>query len=305
MTSPTVPPAQPPVWMGYAPDAPPSWAWQPGRYPAYSQRRPSRWPWIVLTLFLLFLLISGGMVVLFGVFGFTGYANSATEMQTFTMNIYPKLVLNNDIGSIHVRATSSGNVITVQATKHSSSWTNLNDIQMSYAQNTATNTVTVNVDRLNTPTFFTALNVDFDVTVPSAAALQLKTNTGSINVSGVSGQMELSSNTGSLEVNDGTVGGNTELTTNTGSVTFNGTIEQSGIYTFTTDTGSVNVTLPAESVFHVDASAATGSINTNFPGVVVQHRQLVGSDAHGDVGASPQATISLRTSTGSINLYQG
>jgi DUF4097 and DUF4098 domain-containing protein YvlB len=147
--------------------------------------------------------------------------------------------------------------------------------------------------------------VDFDVKVPPAAVLQLKTNTCSIDVSGVSGQMTLSSNTGSLQVSGGTVKGNTALITNTGSVTFNGAITEGGTYTFTTDTGSVNVTLPAESVFHVDASTDTGSINTNFTGVVVQHREVTGADAHGDVGSSPQATITLRTSTGSINLYQG
>jgi hypothetical protein len=298
-------PEQPPVWTGYAPGTPPPWAWQPGAYTPYPPRRPSRWPWIVLTLFLLFLLIGGGTVVLFGVFGFTGYATTSTEAQTFTTSAYPTLVLNNDTGSIHVRAAPSGNVISIQATKHGNPWSNLNDIQVSYAQNTTTNSVTVNVDRVNTTSFFTALSVDFDVTVPSAAALQLKTNTGSIDVSEVSGQMALSSNTGSLQVSAGTVKGNTALTTNTGSVTFNGAITEGGTYTLTTDTGSVNVTLPAESVFHVDASTDTGSINTNFPGVVVQHRQVVGSDAHGDVGSSPQATISLRTSTGSINLYQG
>lgn len=298
-------PEQPPVWTGYAPGTPPPWAWQPGAYTPYPPRRPSRWPWIVLTIFLLFLLISGGTVVLFGVFGFTGYASSATETRTFTTSTYPTLVLNNDTGSIHVRAASSGSEITIQATRHGSPWANLNDIQVSYAQNTTTNSVTVNVDRVNTASFFAALSVDFDVTVPAAAALQLKTNTGSIDVSGVSGQMTLSSNTGSLQVSAGTVKGNTALLTNTGSVTFNGAIAESGTYTFTTNTGSVNVTLPSESVFHVDASTDTGSINTNFPGVVVQHRQVVGSDAHGDVGSSPQATITLRTSTGSINLYQG
>jgi DUF4097 and DUF4098 domain-containing protein YvlB len=79
---------------------------------------------------------------------------------------------------------------------------------------------------------------------------------------------------------------------------------EDGTYTFTTDTGSVNVTLPAQSVFHVDASTSTGSINTNFPGVIVQHHQVTGADAHGDVGAAPQATLTLSTSTGSINLYQ-
>jgi hypothetical protein len=64
------------------------------------------------------------------------------------------------------------------------------------------------------------------------------------------------------------------------------------------------VTLPADGVFHVNASTDTGSINTNFPGVIVQHRQMVGADASGDVGSSPQATVTLRTNTGSVNLYQ-
>lgn len=295
---------QPPVWTGYPPGTPPPWAWQPGMSTPYPPRRPVRWPWIVLTFVLLFLLVSGGIAALFGVFGVTGYSTSATETQTFTVSTYPTVVINNDTGSIHVRAAPSESVITVQSTKHGSPWATLNDLQVSYAQNTTTNTVTVNVDRLNAGTFVTALSVDFDVTVPSAAALQLKTNTGSIDVSGVSGQMALSSNTGSLQVSGGTVKGNTELVTNTGSVTFDGAISESGIYTFTTDTGSVNVTLPTESVFHVDASTNTGSINTNFPGILVQHYQMTGADAHGDVGASPQVTLTLSTSTGSINLYQ-
>jgi hypothetical protein len=301
-----VSPERPPVWAGYPPGTLPPWAWQPGVYTPYPPRRPpSRWPRVVLTLVLLFLLISGGVAVLFGVFGFTGYANSATETQTFTMSTYPTLVLTNDTGSIHVRAARSGNVISIQATKHGSSWSNLNDLQVSYAHTPTTNYVTVNVERVNTASFFNALRVDFDVTVPPAAALQLKTNTGSIDVSGVSGQLTLSSDTGSLQVSAGTVKGNTALITNTGSVTFNGAIAESGTYTFTTDTGSVNVTLPAESVFHVNASTSTGSINTNFPGIVVQPRQLTGADVRGNVGGSPQATITLSTSTGSINLYQG
>lgn len=101
------------------------------------------------------------------------------------------------------------------------------------------------------------------------------------------------------------VSGTTRLFTNTGSITFTGSIDRSGTYRFETNTGSVHVTLPSTSVFHVDASTNTGSINTNFPAVNVQHHQFTGADAHGDVGNSPQATVSLRTNTGSITLYQG
>lgn len=278
-----VPLAQPPAWSGYAPGTPPPWAGQPG---LYHPRRPVRWPWIVLTFFLLFLLIAGGAFFLFAALGynFAGYTNSVTETHHFTVTANPTLVLNNDTGTIHIHAASSGSQITILATRHNGAGTNPNDIKVNYAQNMEMNTVSVSVDRVNNFTFFGSLNVDFDVAVPASSALQVKTNTGGIDVSGVSGQMV--------------------LTSNTGSITFDGAIGPGGSYSFQTNTGSVNVTLPGASVFHVDASTDTGSINTNFPGVAVVHRQFVGADAHSDVGSSPQATIRLRTNTGSINLYQ-
>lgn len=137
------------------------------------------------------------------------------------------------------------------------------------------------------------------MTIPSAATLQLKTATWSIDVRGVSGEMVLSCHSGSIEASDGTVSGQTQLITNAGSVTFTGAIERSGSYRFETISGSVNVTLPSECVFHVEASTITGSIHTNFPGVTVQHHHAVG-----DVGSFPRAAISLRAVTGSIKLYQ-
>ena len=140
------------------------------------------------------------------------------------------------------------------------------------------------------------------MTIPSSATLQLKTVTGSIGVSGVSGEMVLSCTSGSVEVRDGTLSGQTLLITTTGSVTFNGALNRIGSYRFETTSGSVNVTVPSESVFHVEATTMTGSFHTNFPGLEVQH--LMGHQASGDVGSTPQATVSLRTMTGSIKLYQ-
>ena len=298
-----VPLAQPPAWMRYAPGTPPPWTGQPV---SYHPRRPGRWPWIVLTFFLLFLLIAGGVFFLFATFGynFLGYTNSVTETQHFTVTANPTLVLNNDTGTIHIRTASSGSQITIQTTRHSGPAANPNDITVNYAQNVEMNTVTVSVDRVSNSIFFSSLSVDFDVTMPASAALQVKTNMGGIDVSGVSGQMVLTSNTGSIEARDGTLSGSSQLITNTGSVTFDGAIGSGGSYNFQTNTGSVNLTLPGASVFHVDASTDTGSINTNFPGVVVVHRQFVGAEAHSDVGSSLQATVRLSTNTGSINLYQ-
>ena len=135
-------------------------------------------------------------------------------------------------------------------------------------------------------------------------ALELKTTTGGLDVSGVSGQMSLQSNTGSVDVRDGVLSPGSTLNSNTGSITFNGSISQTGSYQFTTNTGSINVTLPASSVFHLDASTDTGSITSDFPGVKVQHPNFTGAVAHSDVGSSPQATITMTTNTGSISLHE-
>jgi Toastrack DUF4097 len=259
---------------------------------------------MVVTFVLLLMLLAGGLFALLSI-GLDTNTSTVTETpRHFMVSANPTLVINNDTGSMHVRAGSSANDVTVQATRHSGLWGNVNTITVSYTQDREGNTITVNVDRTSGSNFFASTSVDFDVTVPSATTLQLKTNTGSIDVTGVSGQMVLTSNTGSITASNGMASGNTQLITNTGSITFNGSIARRGTYQFQTSTGSVEVTLPADGVFHVNASTDTGSINTNFPGVIVQHRQMVGADASGDVGSSPQATVTLRTNTGSVNLYQ-
>jgi hypothetical protein len=297
---PGVPPRY--TWPNYSPGVRPQWT--PGSQfaPPY-KRGNSAWPWIMVSFVLLFMLIIGGLFTLFSIGTFTN-VNNVTETRHFAVSANPTLIINNDTGSMHVRAGSSASDVTIQATRHNGLWGNVNDITVSYTQDMEGNTIAVNVGRISGSNIFTNSSVDFDVSVPSAASLQLKTNTGSIDVTGISGQMVLTSNTGSITASNGMASGNTQLITNTGSITFNGSIARSGTYQFQTNTGSVEVTLPADSVFHVNASTDTGSINTNFPGVIVQHRQVVGADASGDVGSSPQATVTLRTNTGSVNLYQ-
>jgi hypothetical protein len=258
----------------------------------------------VLIILLLFVFVTGGAFFLASSLGYT-FGSTTTTTQHYSVGTNPTIVLTNDTGSIHVRAGASSTDVTIQATRHTNWWGNGNDVNVTYNQDREGNTISVNVERPNNISTFGSTSVDFDLTVPGAAVLHLKTNTGSIDVTGVSGQLVLTSNSGSVQASGGTLSGNCQLLTNTGSVTFSGSISQTGTYQFQTNTGSVDVTIPGTSVFHVDASTDTGSINTNFPGVVVVHRQFVGADAHSDVGSAPQATITLRTNTGSINLYQG
>ncbi len=134
-------------------------------------------------------------------FNFTGYTNSVTETpRHFAVSATPTVVINNDIGSIHVRSGGAGSDVTIQATKHAGFGSNVNNVQVSSSQDSAANTITVTVDRTSNTTFFNSPSVDFQVTVPNNASLELKTNTGGLDVNGVSGRMSVRSNTGSVEV---------------------------------------------------------------------------------------------------------
>ena len=288
----------------------------PGQQPYYGpyygppyappHRRHRAWPWILLAVFLVLTFTWLGGLAFGNVgFNFSGYTNSVTDApRHFAVSATPTVVINNDIGSIHVQSGGTGSDVTIQATKHAGFGGNVNDVQVSYSQNSAANTITVNVDRTSNTNFFNSPSVDFQVTVPNNAALELKTNTGGLDVNGVSGRMSVRSNTGSVEVSDGVLSSGSTLSSNTGSITFNGSISQTGSYQFMTNTGSINVTLPASSAFHLDANTDTGSITSDFPGVYVQHPNFTGAIAHSDVGSAPQATITMTTNTGSISLHE-
>ena len=318
--APPLPPEQP---MGQAtlPPPYPPYARQnyypgPGQQPSYGpyygppyappRRRHYAWPWIILGVFLILVFTwIMGMTFTVGGFNFSLYTNSVTETpRHFAVSGTPTVVINNDIGNIHVQSGGSGSDVTIQATKHAGFSSNVNNVQVNYAQNSAANTITVNVDRTSNTTFFNSPSVDFQVTVPNNASLELKTNTGGLDVNGVSGRMSVGSNTGSVEVRNGVLSSDSTLHSNTGSITFNGSISQTGSYQFMTNTGSINVTLPASSAFHLDATTDTGSITSDFPGVNVQHPNFTGAVTHSDVGSSPQATLTMTTNTGSISLHE-
>jgi len=262
-------------------------------------RRRSPWIWVIVLLVIVALL-GGGLGLPRG-----GYNFSKVEpARTFSVGTLPTVVINDDVGTIHVHTGGTNSSVVVQVTEVSQGLGNNSDNgKVSYNQDSANNTVTVNAH--SGPGFFGSNSIDIEVTVPKNSNLQIKTNTGEVDVTGVTGQMSLSSDTGAIQAMQDSLTGQSILKTDTGSVTFDGTIDPKGSYQFETNTGEVDVTLPGNSSFYVDASTSTGSIDSDFPGVNVQHGDVTGASAHGDVGNAPGATVILKTDTGSISLHQG
>ena len=262
--------------------------------PVPRRRRP--WLWII-GIVVIIALLGGGIQS-----GLKNVINTSSETHTYAVSTLPTLVINDDTGTVTVHTGGANSPVTIQATKHFQSFGSAPTVQ--YSQNG--DTINASVQNLSNNFLpFGTNNVDFTVTVPANANLQIHTETGSIDVNGVSGNMSLSTATGSITANQDALSGQSTLQSNTGDITFDGSIASTGNYQFSSDTGSVDVRLPANSSFHVDATTDTGSIDSDFSQIQVREHDVTGSDAHGDVGSNPGATMTLKTNTGDINLHQG
>jgi hypothetical protein len=229
-------------------------------------------------------------------------ATDNSEVRRFSVREHPRIVVNNDFGSIHVRGESQGNEVIIQATQRN--WILIGETaapaQIHYEQNNDDNSVTVTVERSG----WSVTEIILNITVPWNSDLNLMTKAGSMDVTAVSGQMSLHSNAGSITVRQCMLGGSSSVQTNAGSVSFEGALDPQGAYQFMTNTGSVHVVLPGNTAFHVDARTDIGSITTNVPGVMVARLNYMNSEAHGEVGNLPRAMVTLRSNLGSIYLQQ-
>ncbi len=227
-----------------------------------------------------------------------------SETRRFSMREHPRILVNNDFGSIHIVGESQGNEVNVQVMQRN--WIlvgeNATPAHIQFEQNNDDNSVLITVERSGSG--FSITEVILNVMVPWYADLNLATKAGSIDVTTVTGQMSLHTNAGSIAVHQSTLGGNSTIQTNAGSVSFQGAIDPQGAYQFMTNTGSVHVVLPSHSAFHVDARTDVGSITSNIPGLQVVRLNYMTSEAHGDVGEPPRGTITLRSNLGSIYLQQ-
>lgn len=260
---------------------------------------------VILALSIFLLLVGGFGFLLVRLQAGSGQALSPSSITTrhFSVSARPQIIVTNDTGAIHVNESSSGKDVAIQATRWSSSEGTAGDFQVHYQQSSDGNTIATFVERMNPPGTSPTGYVDFDLTIPANADLVLTTNTGSIAVTGISGQMLLTSSAGVITVQRSRLTRDARLITNTGSIVFQGTIDPQGIYQFLTDTGPVNVTLPGDAAFHLDASNGSGTIYIGFPGVTGTQLGPNHSEAHGDIGNPPRARIILGSQTGPISLH--
>ncbi|HEU5229426.1 MAG TPA: hypothetical protein VFU49_16530 [Ktedonobacteraceae bacterium] len=181
---------------------------------------------------------------------------------TISTKSHPTLVIPTCTGSAHIQAAKAVDQITIAGWPFPP-----------YQLDQASNTVTVS---------------DCNRTIIVPAQTDLKIDADTIDVIGVSGQMQLSTNGGTITLTQVTLLGQSNLQSNGGPLRFSGSIAPQASCTFDVNGGSIDLALPTDAIFHIDITGIISSITSDFPGLSPQNNEV-----HADIGLSPSAKLKI------------
>lgn len=181
--------------------------------------------------------------------------------------------------------------------------------------------------------------VDYEVTVPADATVDIRAAAGPIRVENVRGNLHLEGDTAEITINGGggsvsvrtvngpvtltnvkarvdvtSTGGNitmngvtgSKVTVNTtsGAVTYKGDFAGDGDYSFTNHTGAMDVFLPASASVDLTARSMNGSVENDLQLQQPQHARFAASPgkAVGGVLGGGGSTVALRSFSGKIRV---
>jgi DUF4097 and DUF4098 domain-containing protein YvlB len=183
--------------------------------------------------------------------------------------------------------------------------------------------------------------VDYDITVPAGVSVTVTTATAPITVEGVSGDLNLSSDTGQItvrnvskihvhvrgvtapvslaHVSNGHVeitssGGTVQLVdvvgpkvyvgTTSGNISYRGDCSGGGDYSFTTHSGAIDVSLPETASVDLSARSGPGLVQNDFPLKEKSHPAFVPKAGSSFTGTSNSgsSSVELQSFSGRIRV---
>lgn len=280
---------------------------------------------IAVLILLVCALLSIALAVGGALFGMTRMASpldisgslaSATQTisQTFQVGNSPRVVIRSGNGRTLVRGVE-GNTIAVEATKRAvgpNAQARLQDIEVSITQDG--DTVAVDERRVAPPRPLESggVSIDYVVTVPPGAAVDLRSGNGAVVVEGIrggvtidagngkvavtrpEGRVDVTANNGSIDVQDARVDA-ISLNGGNGEVNFSGSLGQ-GASEIRSGNGAVRVVLPREQRVNLDVQTGQGRITNNLSSDAPNGRSLRAS-LNGGGG-----TLLIRSGNGSVTL---
>jgi hypothetical protein len=229
---------------------------------------------------------------------------ASTTTQTFTVTGTPSLTIHDTAGNVTVRTGDTKSVM-VEITKNardtssSAAQNDLTTISVSATQTGNAINVDANFNQAVSP--FRQLSVDLVITIPPTANLSLQAEAGDVAIDGVSGRLTATLSAGKFEAHGVTLADGSNVNVSYGDVTLEGSLAAGAAVAVTVSGGDVNLTLPASTAAHLDASTSFGSITITGWSIPVT-RSNRSATASGDLSPNPSGTLTIQVTTGKITL---
>lgn len=186
--------------------------------------------------------------------------------------------VNNVAGEIRIRAWHESRV-DVKATKYGNDMEDLRSIAI---------VVRSGADGISISTNYTGGShsggVRYVISVPAAAPIDISNIAGTVDITGVRGNVTVQTQAGTIDADVGRVDGNRAID-------------------LSATTGTIRLTVASDSSATVRAASTVGAFSSNLPNIAETRENIVGSRAEGRIG-SGSATIHLSTTTGAIALKE-
>ena len=205
--------------------------------------------------------------------------------QTYALTSDGRVELDNINGAVHI-STWDQNEVKVDAVKYADSKERLEQARididsgkdhLSIRTKYPDHDLTFNWGSHNNPA-----SVEYTLTVPRTARLdEIKLINGSLDVTGVTGEVHASCINGRLEAHN--LSGRADLSTINGHLDAKFDQLRGSSLELKSVNGSVELTIPSDSMAEIEASTVSGGIDNDF-GLHVNHHSFVGHDLRGELG---------------------
>ena len=243
----------------------------------------------------------------------TGWAAARAQVsaaQDFKVGAHPTIIVDSAAGGVELAAGPAGSVhVDMERKAETEDLARKLDVQIKQDGNT----IRIKFEQKQHGWRDNG-SVDFKISAPADARLEVdtggggvsargfsggikfETGGGGIDVDGATGAMSLRSGGGSIEARH--VHGTVDVSTGGGSVRVEGTL--AGKNRVETGGGSIHVAIPASSKLAVDAETGGGSAHNDF-GLAGDGERHSGR-FHGNIGDGSGGSLEIRTGGGSISL---
>jgi DUF4097 and DUF4098 domain-containing protein YvlB len=205
--------------------------------------------------------------------------------QTYTLTPDGRIELDNINGAVHI-STWDQNQVKVDAVKSADSKERLDEARIEVnSRNDYLSIRTKYPDHDHNSHWGSHNNpasVEYTLTVPRTVRLdEIKLINGSLDVTGVTGDVHASCINGRLEAHN--LAGRSELATINGHLEVEFDALPSSSIELKSVNGSVDLTIPSDSKAEIEANTVNGGIDNDF-GLRVVHHRYVGHDLRGELG---------------------